>query len=63
MGVGEDKTPRVYKDVPFDLVLRLCQLYDSRTAWEEYSDSYRKCTEKIQEVKAVIKYIATGGEI
>lgn len=63
MGIGEDKTPRVYKDVPFDLVLRLCQLYDSRAAWEEYSNAYKEYTEKIQDVKAVIKYIATGGEI
>lgn len=32
MGVGEDTTPRIYKDVPFDLVLQLCQLYESREA-------------------------------
>jgi hypothetical protein len=63
MGVGEDKTPRVYKDVPFDLVLRLCQLYDARDTWDEDSKFYREYSEKIQDVKAVIKYIATGGEI
>lgn len=63
MGVGEDKTPRVYKDVPFDLVLRLCQLYDTRDTWDEDSKFYREYSEKIQDVKAVIKYIATGGEI
>ena len=63
MGTGEDKTPRVYKDVPFDLVLRLCQLYDSRDKWDEDSRVYREYTEKIQDVKAVIKYISTGGEI
>lgn len=63
MGVGEDTTPRVYKDVPFDLVLRLCQLYDTRDKWDEASGVYEECTEKIQNVKAILKYIATGGEI
>lgn len=63
MGVGEDTTPRVYKDVPFDLVLRLSQLYESREAWDEYSRVYKEYTEKIQNVKAILKYIATGGEI
>jgi hypothetical protein len=61
MGVGEDKTPRVYKDVPFDLVLRLCQLYDSRDKWDESSPAYEEYTEKIQKVKTVLEYIATGG--
>lgn len=63
MGVGEDTTPRVYKDVPFDLVLRLSQLYESREAWDEYSRVYKEYTEKIQNIKAILKYIATGGEI
>lgn len=61
MGVEEDKTPRVYKDVPFDLVLRLCQLYDSRDKWDESSPAYEEYTEKIQKVKTVLEYIATGG--
>lgn len=61
MGIGEDKTSVEYKDVPFNLVLRLCQLYDSRDAWDEDSRAYKEYTEKIQDVKAVIKYIATGG--
>lgn len=61
MGVGEDTTPRVYKDVPFDLVLQLCQLYESREAWDEDSRVYREYTEKIQNIQAVLKYIATGG--
>ena len=63
MGTGEDKTPRVYKDVPFDLVLRLVQLYDSRDAWDEDSRAYKEYTEKIKKVKAVLEYIATGGVI
>lgn len=61
MGVGEDKTPRGYKDVPFNLVLRLCQLYDSRDKWDESSPAYEEYTEKIQKVKTVLEYIATGG--
>lgn len=61
MGVGEDKTSRVYKDVPFDLVLRLSQLYESREEWDEDSRAYKEYTEKIQNIKAVLKYIATGG--
>lgn len=61
MGVGEDKTSRFYKDVPFDLVLRLSQLYESREAWDEDSRAYREYTEKIEKVKAVLEYIATGG--
>lgn len=61
MGVGEDTTPRVYKDVPFNLVLQLCQLYDTRDKWDEASGVYEECTEKIEKVKAVLEYIATGG--
>lgn len=61
MGVGEDTTPRIYKDVPFDLVLQLCQLYESREAWDEDSRVYREYTEKIQNIQAVLEYIATGG--
>lgn len=61
MGIGEDKTSVEYKDVPFDLVLRLCQLYDSRDKWDESSPAYEEYTEKIQKVKTVLEYIATGG--
>lgn len=61
MGVGEDKTPRVYKDVPFDLVMELCRLYEVRDKWDEASGVYDECTDKIQKVKAVLEYIATGG--
>lgn len=61
MGIGEDKTPRVFKDVPFELVIELCQLYDLRDNWDEDSKMYEECTEKIKKVKAVLEYIATGG--
>lgn len=61
MGIGEDKTPRVFKDVPFELVIELCQLYDLRDNWNEDSKVYEECTEKIKKVKAVLEYIATGG--
>lgn len=61
MGIGEDKTPRVFKDVPFELVIELCQLYDLRDNWDEDSKVYEECTEKIKKVKAVLEYIATGG--
>lgn len=61
MGIGEDKTSVEYKDVPFNLVLRLCQLYDSRDKWDESSPAYEEYTEKIQKVKTVLEYIATGG--
>lgn len=61
MGTGEDKTSRVYKDVPFDLVIQLCQLYETRAKLNDYSNSYEVYTEKIEKVKAIIEYIATGG--
>ena len=61
MGIGEDKTPRVFKDVPFELVIELCQVYDLRDNWDEDSKVYEECTEKIKKVKAVLEYIATGG--
>lgn len=61
MDIGEDKTPRVFKDVPFELVIELCQLYDLRDNWDEDSKVYEECTEKIKKVKAVLEYIATGG--
>lgn len=61
MGIGEDKTPRVFKDVPFELIIELCQLYDLRDNWDEDSKVYEECTEKIKKVKAVLEYIATGG--
>lgn len=61
MRIGEDETSRVYKDVPFELVLRLCSLYDSRDKWDESSPAYEEYTEKIQKVKTVLEYIATGG--
>ena len=61
MGTGEDKTSRVYKDVPFDLVIQLCQLYETRAKLNDYSTGYEVYTEKIEKVKAIIEYIATGG--
>ena len=61
MGTGEDNTPKVYKDVPFDLVIQLVQLYDCRDKWDEDSGAYKIYTEKIERVKAVLEYIATGG--
>lgn len=61
MGTGEDNTPKVYKDVPFDLVVQLVQLYDCRDKWDEASGVYEECTEKIEKIKAVLEYIATGG--
>lgn len=61
MGIGEDKTSKVFKDVPFELVIELCQLYELRDKWDEDSGVYEECTEKIQKVKAVLEYIATGG--
>ena len=61
MGTGEDNTPKVYKDVPFDLVVQLVQLYDARDIWDEDSRTYQAYTEKIERVKAVLEYIATGG--
>lgn len=61
MGIGEDKTSKVFKDVPFELVIELCQLYDLRDNWDEDSKMYEECTEKIKKVKAVLEYIATGG--
>ena len=61
MGTGEDNTPKVYKDVPFDLVLQLCQSYDARDRWDEASGTYQAYTEKIEKIKAVLEYIATGG--
>lgn len=61
MGTGEDNTPKVYKDVPFDLVVQLVQLYDARDIWDEDSGTYQAYTEKIERVKAVLEYIATGG--
>lgn len=61
MGIGEDKTSKGFKDVPFELVLDLCQLYEVRDNWDEDSKVYEECTEKIQKVKAVLEYIATGG--
>lgn len=61
MGVGEDRTPVEYNDVPFDLVIRLCQLYESRAKLNDYSNGYAVYTEKIEKVKAVLEYIATGG--
>lgn len=61
MRIGEDNNSRVYKDVPFNLVLQLCQLYDTRDKWDEAAGVYEECTEKIEKVKAVLEYIATGG--
>nr|DAL87356.1 MAG TPA: hypothetical protein [Caudoviricetes sp.] len=61
MGIGENKTSRGFKDVPFELVLELCQLYEVRDGWTEDSGVYEECTEKIKKVKAVLEYIATGG--
>ena len=61
MGTGEDNTPKVYKDVPFNLVVQLVQLYDARDIWDEASGTYQAYTEKIERVKAVLEYIATGG--
>ena len=61
MGTGEDNTLKVYKDVPFDLVVQLVQLYDARDIWDEDSGTYQAYTEKIERVKAVLEYIATGG--
>ena len=61
MGTGEDNTPKVYKDVPFDLVLQLVRLYDSRDRWDEDSYAYQVSTEKIEKIKAILEDIATGG--
>ena len=61
MGTGQDNTPKVYKDVPFDLVLQLCRLYDARDIWDEASGTYETYTKKIEKIKAVLEYIATGG--
>ena len=61
MGTGEDNTPKVYKDVQFDLVVQLVQLYDARDIWDEDSGTYQAYPEKIERVKAVLEYIATGG--
>lgn len=48
MGTGEDKTSRVYKDVPFDLVIQLCQLYETRAKLNDYSNGYEVYTEKLK---------------
>lgn len=61
MGIGENKTSRGFKDVPFELVIELCQLYEVRDGWTEDSKVYEECTEKIKKVKAILEYIATGG--
>ena len=61
MRTGEDNTPKVYKDVPFDLVEQLVRLYDARDIWDEASGTYQAYTEKIEKIKAVLEYIATGG--
>ena len=61
MRTGEDNTPKVYKDVPFDLVVQLVQLYDGRDKWDEDSGAYETYTKEIEKIKAVLEYIATGG--
>lgn len=61
MGIGEDKTPRVYKDVPFNLVIQLAQAYEARDRWLEGSAGYEQYSVKIEKLRAVLEYIATGG--
>ena len=41
--------------------MELCRLYEVRDKWDEASGVYDECTDKIQKVKAVLEYIATGG--
>lgn len=55
--------PNEYKNIPYDLVRKLIDVYEQKEKFMEGSKGYVQCEEEILKLKGIIEYISKGSII